>query len=296
MIRQLFRDPRYFQIIFQMCFLVYGVVCLHWINQCLLFLTYFFTCVVTQLLCAWLECRRRIRREMSLVIQHVLTGVPSAAITSLGLCLLLKTNNIAIAVAASLISIISKFVIRVNGRHIFNPSALGICFAVWLLGGAWISPGQWGNGAALVLFICCLGFAITSRIQQFDTSVAFIASYAGLLFIRQVIFLGWPIDHFVQSLSSGSLFLFAFFMITDPKTTPVSKHARIVWSAIIACAAFYVSTFYFINGAQIFVLIAAQLFVPLINRWFPGNTFQWKSAMEKRRRKMPQYNTSPLIS
>ena len=85
-------------------------------------------------------------------------------------------------------------------------------------------------------------------------------------------------DYFAQSVSTGSLLIFSFFMITDPKTIPNHTIARIAWAGAIAAIAFYLSAFKFINGAPIFVLVFAQLLVPLLDNFFKAKKFEWHPA------------------
>jgi len=270
----LYKDARYFQIIFQCIFLMYGVFSLGWNADWALYFTYLSVSLGTQLLAETILSRvKKYNYHLSSKIKN---GIPSAIISSLGLCLLLKTNDPAVAALAAFISIASKYIIRINGKHIFNPSALGIVAAVTLTGNAWISPGQWGSGAVILFAVLCLGFIITTKVQKLDTSVAFLGTFGGLIFIRQVMFLGWPIDYFVHSISTGSLLLFSFFMITDPKTTPNHATARIIWAMLVAAIAFYLATFKFINTAPIWVLVCSQPIVPLLDKFFKAHPFAWK--------------------
>jgi len=132
----------------------------------------------------------------------------------------------------------------------------------------------------MLFAVFSLGFIVVTRVQKLDVSLAFLGTFGLLLFIRQVIFLGWPLDFFIQSISSGSLLLFSFFMITDPRTTPNHVIARIVWSIAVAAVAFYLATFRFINGAPIRVLIFAQPLVPLIDRLFKARPFKWETSKQ----------------
>lgn len=267
---QIFRDARYFQIIFQVIFLSYGIFALHWHGEYLLYAAYFITSLVTQFVAEYFFGKKNIP-----LLKRISGGLPSVIISSLGLSLLLKTNLWWVAVLAAMVSILSKYILRINGKHIFNPSALGIVVAVLLTGKAWISPGQWGSGAVILFGVLCLGFIVTTRVQKLDVSLAFLGTFAALVFIRQILYLGWPMDHFIQSVSTGSLLLFSFFMITDPKTIPNHRAARIVWCIAIAAASFYLSAFKFINGAPIFILILAQPLVPLLDKLFKARKFEW---------------------
>ncbi len=266
----LLKDARYFQILFQTIFLCYGIFYLHWNNSNWLYATYFLTSLATQFLAEYFLGKKQI-----LFLIRLKNGLPSVLISSFGLCLLLKTNVWWVAVFAAAVSILSKFIFRINGKHIFNPSALGIAAAIFISGKAWISPGQWGSGVVLFFAVGCLGFIVVSKVQKLDITFSFLITFAALIFIRQVIYLGWPLDHFVQSISTGSLLLFSFFMITDPKTIPNNKWVRIVWCMAIAVTAFYLTSFKFINGAPIFVLVLAQPLVPLLDRLFKAKKFEW---------------------
>ena len=272
-LQKLFKDARYFQILFQSIFLSYGIFFLHWHNEEWLYATYFISSITTHFLCEYFIGNKKIA-----FIQRIKNGLPSVLISSFGLSLLLKTNLWWVAVFAAVVSIVSKYIIRINGKHIFNPSALGIVVAVLFTGKAWISPAQWGSGMVLLFAVCCLGFIVVTKVQKLSVSLSFFGVFAGLLFIRQIIFLGWPIDFFLQSISTGSLLLFSFFMITDPKTLPNHSFVRIVCCVSIAAFSFYLSTFKFINGAPIFVLVAAQLFVPLLDYVFKADKFEWLYA------------------
>jgi enediyne biosynthesis protein E5 len=270
-----FKDARYFQILFQSIFLSYGIFFLHWQNESWLYLTYFITSIVTQFL-----CELAFGKNGSSFLISFKKGIPSVLISSFGLSLLLKTNFWWVAVFAAFVSILSKYIIRINGKHIFNPSALGIVAAILLTGKAWVSPGQWGSGMVILFAVLCLGFIVVTKVQNLSASLSFLGIFAGLIFMRQIIYLGWPMDYFLQTISTGSLLLFSFFMITDPKTTPNHNIAKIIWCATIAAVAFYLATFKFINAAPIFVLVFAQPLVPLLDKLFKGKSFQWNNPIK----------------
>jgi enediyne biosynthesis protein E5 len=260
--RLIFKDARYFQVVFQCLFLCYGIFYLHWDAEWELYLTYIGVSIFLQL-------------GIEYFTNKHYDSYKSALISSMGLCLLLKTNNLYVAAGAAAISILSKYILRYKGKHIFNPSALGIAVAVWLGGNAWISPGQWGSNAVLFFGVLSLGFIVVTKVQKLDVTLAFLGTFAALLFARQIIYQGWPMDYFVQSISTGSLLLFSFFMITDPKTTPNHRGARVLWAAAIAGAAFYLTAFKFMNGAPILVLVLAQPLVPILDSLFKAKRFEW---------------------
>ncbi|MEP7143196.1 MAG: RnfABCDGE type electron transport complex subunit D [Ferruginibacter sp.] len=290
---EFFKDARYFQIVFQSVFLSYGIFYLHWNAEWWLYATYFSISIGTQLLCGIAFRKSGLEIFSPNWWIKLRMGIPSALISAFGLSLLLKTNHFGIAALAAFVSIFSKYAIRVSGKHIFNPSALGIATMIFFTNDAWISTGQWGSNAILFFAIFSLGFIVVTRVQKLDLSLAFLGTYSGLIFIRQVIFLGWPMDFFIQSISTGSLLLFSFFMISDPKTTPNHSIARIVWATGIAAFAFYLTTFQFVNGAPIWVLVFAQPVVPVLDKIFKGKSFMWQ---EENQFTTGPAKSSPLIN
>ncbi|MBL0356603.1 MAG: RnfABCDGE type electron transport complex subunit D [Chitinophagaceae bacterium] len=266
-------DARYFQMAFQLAFLCYGVFFLHWRAEWWNYSLFVGSGLLFQFIADSVVAKK--------ITLSPLTGSgwKSVLVSCFSLCLLLKTNQWEVCVVASAITIFSKYIFRFNGKHIFNPSALGIALAVYFSGYAWISPGQWSSNIVLFFAIICLGCIVVTRVQKLDVTLAFVGTYAGLLFVRQTIYLGWPTDFFIQSVTTGSLLLFSFFMITDPKTTPNHPVARIGWAVAVAAISFYLSTFKFINGAPIWVLVCTQPLVPLLDHLFKANRFEWKPAV-----------------
>jgi len=107
------QDPRIYQILVLACLLVYGVFRLDFeigAGRALLLLA---TALLTQLLCTRLW--------------HLPAFDPkSALISGLSLCLLLRTGSILLAILAAAVTIGSKFLLRIRGKHIFNPTNFGI--------------------------------------------------------------------------------------------------------------------------------------------------------------------------
>ncbi|MEZ4241395.1 MAG: RnfABCDGE type electron transport complex subunit D [Myxococcota bacterium] len=256
-------DPRYNQIFTLGALLVYGLVALdfevQWPNVVAVLLS-------TQLT-QWLGDRRIGRRY----------DPRSAAISSLSLCLLLRTNSVWVAAFAGMVAIGAKFVVRVRGKHLFNPAMVGIVAAVLLTDAAWISPGQWGNAALAALFFASAGTTVVQRAERSDVTYAFLGFYALLLFYRS-----WavfePVTIPVHRLQSGALLLFAFFMISDPKTTPDTRAGRILYAGIVALGAYFVHFVLFRSNGLVWSLFCCSPLVPLIDRLIPGDKYQWSGA------------------
>ena len=57
---------------------------------------------------------------------------------------------------AAFLTVVSKYILRFNQKHIFNPSAFGIVATLLLTKDAWLSPGQWGSNAVIFFFVVTL--------------------------------------------------------------------------------------------------------------------------------------------
>jgi enediyne biosynthesis protein E5 len=198
----------------------------------------------------------------------------SALISGLSLCLMLRTNSAGLAVLAAVVTIASKFLIRLGGKHIFNPTNFGIVALLATTGEVWVSPGQWGNTAFLAFLMACLGGLVVNRAARSDVTFAFLLSW-GLLVMGRSIWLGDPLSVPFHRLASGSLLLFAFFMISDPKTTPDSRAGRILFAALVALGAYYVQYKLFRTNGLLWSLAVCSLLVPLIDRLLPGGRYDW---------------------
>ena len=198
----------------------------------------------------------------------------SALISSISLCLLLRVDALWLAPIAAVIAVGSKFVLRWNGKHVFNPTNIGIAVVVALSDRAWISPAQWGAGPTIAFLVACLGGMVVNRAARSDVTYAFLGSFAAILFARAA-WIGQPWSVPLHQLESGSLMLFSFFMISDPKTTPNARVARFVFGALVAAGAAFVAFVLFRPSGPVWALVALSPLVPLLDRLFPGRRYEW---------------------
>jgi enediyne biosynthesis protein E5 len=208
-----------------------------------------------------------------------LGGLPSfeaksALISGLSLCLLLRTNSDALALAAAAVTIASKFVLRWRGKHVFNPTNFGIVTMLCASDRVWVSPGQWGSAAFFAFFIASAGLLVVRRAARSDVTLAFLLFYAALLFGRSL-WLGEPLTIPLHRMESGALLLFAFFMISDPKTTPDSRAGRILFAFLVAFGAAYVQFRLFRTNGLLWSLAFFSPLVPLIDLALPGRRYRW---------------------
>jgi Na+-transporting NADH:ubiquinone oxidoreductase subunit NqrB len=261
-IKWFIRDPRHYQVMFLTIFLFYGLVVLHWDADPVIYAAAFASCLVTQY--AFIVFKTK-----------DLNSLKSALISSLSLCLMLKTNHPEVMMLSGVLTVSGKFIFRYHGKHIFNPTNFGIIITILLTGSAWISPGQWGNNGLLVFSIGILGLIVLLRVKRFDTAMAFLLTFCALSFFRSVMLIGWSFDVFLHQFTSGTFLLFTFFMITDPVSTPSSKTARIIWSSMVAALAFYLASFQFVKGAPLWALFFISPLTILFDKIFVHKKFSW---------------------
>ena len=256
------RDPRLYQISVLGCLLVYGVgwlgfdVSMHQVGFTLA------TCLATQYLCTRLWALPRFDPR-------------SALISGLSLCLLLRTDLAMLAVATAIVTVASKFLLRVSGRHLFNPTNFGLVVMMLATGRVWVSPGQWGSVAFFAFLLAGLGGLVVHRAARSDVTYAFLGFYA-LAVISRAVWLGDPLAIPLHHLQSGALLLFAFFMISDPRTTPDSRAGRVFFAGLVALGAVVVQFGLYRPNALLWSLAATAPLTPAINWMLPGTRHHWQ--------------------
>jgi Na+-translocating ferredoxin:NAD+ oxidoreductase RnfD subunit len=255
-------DPRYYQIAVLSTLLVYGIVAL--------------------------DFGVRLENAIGIIVAAQLTqffasravGLEridplSALISSLSLTLLLRTDTVAPAVIAALIAIGSKFAIRFRGKHVFNPANVAIVVLILMSDHAWVSSGQWGSTTIVAFALACLGFLVLTRARRAETTIAFLAAF-GSLVIGRAAWLGDPLSIPLHQLQNGALLLFAFFMISDPKTTPNSARGRIAYGVLVAAVTYVIRFVLYEPNAPIYALVLTAPLVPLIDAISMGRIYRWE--------------------
>ena len=201
----------------------------------------------------------------------------SALISGLSLCLLLRTNDPWLAMLAAVVAVASKFLLRVRGKHVFNPTNFALVAMMLVTGQVWASPGQWGSAAVFAFLLASAGGLVVNRAARADVTWTFLACYAAL-WLGRSLWLGDPLVIPLHRLENGALVLFAFFMISDPRTTPDSRAGRMLFAVLVAAGAYVVQFKLFRTNGLLWSLAVCSLIVPLIDRLLPGPRYQWHLA------------------
>lgn len=218
------------------------------------------------------------------VVCSRLTGVPldprSPLITGFSLSLLLRADEAWIHALAGVIGIASKFVLRIDGKHIWNPAGLAIVVLLFVVPGhVWISPGSWGSQMWFAALLAFFAILVLGAARRSDIAIFFIGTHAALL-VARALWLGDPLVIPLHQLQSGSLLIFTFFMISDPRTSPDSRLGRFIFAASVALMAHYMAFFMQMRPALYIALIALSPFILLIDKLLPAERFSWRPAMQ----------------
>ncbi|MCX7595045.1 MAG: RnfABCDGE type electron transport complex subunit D [Fischerella sp.] len=267
----LFKDIRDYQILFLFLFLVLGIGTRDWTLRPEWIAVIIASCLSTQ----WLFVSGWSLIETNNNQQII--NIRSPLITALGLCLLLRADRWTTIAFAAVVAIASKFVFKVGDKHFFNPANFGIISALALTPDAWVSPGQWGEDWWYGLLFAGTGGLILKRVGRWDTTAAFLGAYATLEAIRNL-WLGWTWDVYWHRLTSGSLLLFALFMVTDPRSIPNASIGRVVWAVCIAILTFILRNYFYVPTAVFWALFALAPLTVLFDTFCPAPRFAWGSG------------------
>ncbi|HEY6491514.1 MAG: RnfABCDGE type electron transport complex subunit D [Terracidiphilus sp.] len=191
------------------------------------------------------------------LLVHKWPHLASSYITGISVGILLRSPAFWPYAVCALLAITSKYVLRFNGRHLFNPSNFGICAMLFLASDAVATLSiQWGNNLGAMIVIWALGSFIIWRVRRFHICAVYVVSFLLLSIVRAYL-TGDPFLSEVSPITGPEYQLFIFFMITDPKTTVRSKWGQCVVAFLVAVA-------------ELFFRLDQSIYAPLYALFFVG--------------------------
>jgi Na+-transporting NADH:ubiquinone oxidoreductase subunit NqrB len=206
-----------------------------------------------------------------LILGRIFTGkfpnLASAYISGISVGILVRSPAVWPYLLCAVVSIMSKYVLRVKGRHIWNPSNFGISVLLFLAPETVATLSiQWGNYLLPMIVIWCLGSVIIYRVRRFHITATYVTSFIAFAFMRSWI-TGSPWQSEIAPITGPMYQLFIFFMVTDPKTTVRKKF----WQCVVVFLVAVVEMILRLNQvvyAPFYALFLVGPTAMLIDIWF----------------------------
>jgi len=157
---------------------------------------------------------------------------------------------------ASALAILSKYLIRFQKKHIFNPAAFGIFLSIILLG----ASTQW-RGTYLWYILVPFGIYFVYKLKKTGVLIGY-AFVSLLLFGSQAILQKVPFWNIFGYLS----YFYIFVMVIEPKTTPLKTMGKYLFGAGTAALIFILTEAGVKFDVELFSLLAMNVTVPLLNK------------------------------
>jgi enediyne biosynthesis protein E5 len=172
----------------------------------------------------------------------------SAYISGISIGMLVRSPEMWPYALCSAISISSKYVIRVDGRHLWNPSNLGVVAMLVLAADkvAGLSV-QWGNNLLPMVVVWAFGTVIIHALGRFHITLTYVVSFILFSVVRAAL-TGHPWLAEVAPITGPMYQLYIFFMITDPKTTVHPKWAQCLVAFLVAALEAVLRLFQFVHA------------------------------------------------
>jgi Na+-translocating ferredoxin:NAD+ oxidoreductase RnfD subunit len=154
-----------------------------------------------------------------------------------------------VAACTSAIAIASKYVARTRSANIFNPAALALVatFYIFNTGQSWWGALPEISPYALIVLVATGAF-IADRVNKIPLVLIFLFTYFGLFTLTS--FVGDPgkVAEMFRAPDLHAVLFFAFFILTDPPTSPVRYPDQIVCGVLVALASY--ATFEWVGAAH----------------------------------------------
>lgn len=173
-----------------------------------------------------------------LILHRIVTGkfrnLSSAYVSGISAGILVRSPLLWPFALCAAISIASKYVLRYNGRHIWNPTNFGIVALIVIASdSAAVLSIQWGNNMWAMFVIWIIGLVSLWKINRLNIALTYILAFIAFAWVRSI----YTGDLFLAEVAplTGPMYqLFALFMLTDPKTTVKNRTGQTVVVLVIA--------------------------------------------------------------
>jgi Na+-translocating ferredoxin:NAD+ oxidoreductase RnfD subunit len=150
------------------------------------------------------------------------------------------------------IAVVSKYLARVRNANVFNPAALAlvVTFYIFDTGQSWWGALPELPPIALVLLFAS-GIFITRRVNKMAGVLAFLGCHYLLFTVTAFVGQPAPVAELYRAPDLHAALFFAFFMVTDPPTSPPKPRDQVIYGAITAVGSYLA---FEVLGAAYFLL------------------------------------------
>jgi Na+-translocating ferredoxin:NAD+ oxidoreductase RnfD subunit len=144
-----------------------------------------------------------------------------------------------VAPAASALAVASKYVLRTRSANVFNPAALALVAAFYVFH----TPQNWWgslpeiNAAALVVLFAT-GIFIVERVNKIPLVLVFLGAYFALFSITSFLCDPTKLAEILRAPDLNAVLFVAFFILTDPPTSPVKYGDQVIFAVLVAFASY----------------------------------------------------------
>lgn len=216
--------------------------------------------------------------SLLLVYDKRLLLVPlSGLVPSLAAFVLLDSPHVWPYAVLGAAAVLSKHFIRVDGRHVFNPLNFGLVVCLLFFADSTVfGPVRFGHSPWLFLWVASLGVLVAARSRRLDIALAYVSTFLLGAWARAWLSGGSFLT--AASAATNIVFLmFAFHMMTDPKTVPESRSLRLVFGVFVGVLDAVLRRYGVVN-APLYALFVALGLLPFL-RAYEGrvpDSFIWK--------------------
>ena len=173
----------------------------------------------------------------------------------------LLTQNLQwyVYVLAGIIAILSKHLIRIQQKHIFNPANFGILLVSIIFG---VSHTWWISSPLLLVLI--FGIFVIWRLRRFDLTISFLVSYYLINSIIELIRGAQFQEIYFTIINGGVIYFLSMYMLVEPRTNPNARKQRIVYGFLVAVL-FILFHFFIPRHDLPLALAIGNIFVPVLN-------------------------------
>lgn len=215
------RDPRWILAAYAITFILFAINTPGFARTPTQFFVGFVTCVVVD--------------SLFLFLVKGLSIFPlSGMLSSMGVFLLCDSPHVWPYFVVALLTILSKHLLVIGGRHIFNPNNFGVVMGfLFLPGYMTLTASRWGPNSLIVAGLSLFGLFLVYRAKRLPLVLSYLVCFSLGAWMRSSM-TGVNLLTVFSPAFGAAFQLFIFYHITDPKTSPTKPSHQVIFGVVLA--------------------------------------------------------------